>query len=250
MSRFLFALADGGGTVPADTSVIRALVERGHDVRVLADAVLAADVATTGAEHIPWTTAPQRPGLGPKEMVIRDWDARTPLGAFAAARDGLMIGPAALFAADVRAELARRPADVVVANLFLFGAQIGGEAEGVPTATLVPNLLSLPGWGTPPLGPGFAPARGPLGRLRDRAVGRLMSATFDRGLDRLNEARREHGLGPVGSVLGSVERPDRVLVLSARAFDYEGFSPDAERPHLRPAARGPRVGRGVEPAAG
>lgn len=31
--RFLFAITDGGGTVPADTSVIRALVDRGHDVR-------------------------------------------------------------------------------------------------------------------------------------------------------------------------------------------------------------------------
>ena len=34
--RYLFAIIDGGGTVPADTSVIRAMVERGHDVRVLA----------------------------------------------------------------------------------------------------------------------------------------------------------------------------------------------------------------------
>ena len=42
--RYLFAIIDGGGTVPADTSVIRALVERGHDVRVLADRVLAPDV--------------------------------------------------------------------------------------------------------------------------------------------------------------------------------------------------------------
>ena len=110
-ARFLFAITDGGGTVPADTSVIRALVERGHDVRVLADAVLAPDVEATGAEHIAWTTAPQRPGLGPKDAVINDWDAKTPMQAFAAARDGLMTGPAALFAADVRAELGRRPAD-------------------------------------------------------------------------------------------------------------------------------------------
>jgi hypothetical protein len=46
--RYLFAIIDGGGTVPADTSVIRAMVERGHDVRVLADRVLAPDVEPTG----------------------------------------------------------------------------------------------------------------------------------------------------------------------------------------------------------
>ena len=33
-------------------SVARALVERGHDVRVLADPVLRADVEAAGAEHV------------------------------------------------------------------------------------------------------------------------------------------------------------------------------------------------------
>ena len=47
-----------------------------------------------------------------------------------------MTGPADRFAHDVRAELRRRPADLVVANLFLFGAQVAAEAEGVPIAML------------------------------------------------------------------------------------------------------------------
>lgn len=225
--RFLFAITDGGGTVPADTSVVRALVRAGHEVRVLADGVLAPDVAATGAEHVAWQTAPQRPDLAPQSAVIRDWDAKTPLGAFAAARDGLMTGPAARFAADVRAELRRRPADVVVCNLFLFGAQIGAEAEGVPVVMLSPNLLSIPGWGTPPLGPGFPQATGPLGRLRDAAAGRAMVRSFDRGLGDLNAARRANGVAPLDHVLDSYARADRVFVLSSAAFDYDSFSPPA-----------------------
>jgi MGT family glycosyltransferase len=225
--RFLFAITDGGGTVPADTSVIRALVRRGHDVRVLADRVLATDVEATGAEHIVWATAPQRPDLAPQSVVVRDWDARTPLGAFARARDGLMIGPADRFAADVRAELRRRPADVVVANLFLFGAQVAAEAEGVPVAMLSPSLLSLPGWGCPPLGPGFPPAGGPLGRARDAAVGMVISRSFDRSLRTLNAVRAENGLGPIDSVLSTYERADRLLILTSRAFDYDCFRPSA-----------------------
>jgi MGT family glycosyltransferase len=234
--RFLFAISDGGGTVPADTSVMRALAGRGHEVRVLADRVLAPDVEPTGATHIPWTTAPQRPDLGPKSMVIKDWQAKSPAGAFAAARDGIMTGPAALFADDVRAELRRAPADVVVANFFLFGAQVGAEAEGVPVAFLAPNLLSLPGWGSPPLGPGFPEARGPLGRLRDRLVGRAMVMQFNKGLGTLNAARRAHGLEPVGSVLASYERADRVLLLTSRAFEYASFAPPQ---HVR--VTGPRL---------
>jgi hypothetical protein len=234
--RYLFAIIDGGGTVPADTSVIRALVARGHDVRVLADRVLAPDVESTGAEHIPWTRAPQRPDLDPKSVIINDWDAKTPSEAFARVRDGAMVGPADLFAADVRAELQRRPADAVVANFFVFGAQIAAEAEGVPFAFLVSNILSFPTSNTPPLGPGLKPARGPLGRARDAALNRLMARLFDKGLGRLNEVRRENGLEPIDSVLQNFERADRLLLLTSRAFEYEQFSPP---PNVR--ITGPRL---------
>jgi MGT family glycosyltransferase len=223
--RYLFAIIDGGGTVPADTSVIRAMVERGHDVRVLADGVLAPDLETTGAEHVVWNRAPQRPDLDPQSVIMRDWDAKSPFEAFGRVRDGAMVGPAALFAADVRSELQRRPADVVVANFFVFGAQIAAEAEDVPFAFLVSNLLSFRDSGTPPLGPGLKAARGPLGRARDAALNRLMARLFDKGLDQLNEARRASGLGPVASVLENFERADRLLLLTSRAFEYESYSP-------------------------
>ena len=223
--RYLFAIIDGGGTVPADTSVIRAMVERGHDVRVLADSVLAPDIETTGAEHVPWDRAPQRPNLDPQSVIMKDWDAKTPFQAFARVRDGAMTGPAALFAADVRAELQRRPADVVVGNFFVFGAQVAAEAEGVPFAFLVSNLLSLPGSGTPPLGPGLKPAQGPLGRARDAAINRMMKRVFDKGLDQLNAARRANGLAQAGSVLENFERAARLLLMTSHAFEYESFSP-------------------------
>jgi MGT family glycosyltransferase len=225
--RYLFAIIDGGGTVPADTSVIRALVDRGHDVRVLADAVLAPDVESTGAEHVPWERAPQRPNLDPQSAIIQDWDTSTPFQAFGRVRDGAMIGPAGLFAADVRAELHRRPADVVVGNFFVFGAQIAAEAEGVPFAFLVSNLLSFRGSGTPPLGPGLKPARGPLGRARDAALNRMMGRLFDKGLDELNGVRRANGLEPIASVLENFERADRLLLLTSRAFEYESYTPPA-----------------------
>jgi MGT family glycosyltransferase len=223
--RYLFAIIDGGGTVPADTSVIRALVERGHDVRVLADRVLAPDIETTGAEHVVWDRAPQRANLDPQSVIMKDWDTKTPFAAFARVRDGAMIGPAALFAADVRAELQRRPADVVVGNFFVFGAQIAAEAEGVPFAFLVSNLLSFPGSNTPPLGPGLRPARGPLGRARDASINRVMARLFNKGLDQLNEVRRANGLEPIGSVLENFERADRLLLMTSRAFEYESFTP-------------------------
>lgn len=68
-------------------------------------------------------------------------------------------------------------------------------------------LPSLRGWGTPPLGPGFPEARGPLGRARGATVGRLTSALFDRGLPALNEARRTIGLEPIAHVLDTYDGP-------------------------------------------
>lgn len=234
--RYLFAIVDGGGTVPAETSVIRAMVERGHDVRVLADRVLASDLEATGAEHVVWNRAPQRPDLDPQSTIIKDWDAKTPFEAFGRIRDDVLVGPAADFAADVRDELRRRPADAVVANFFVFGAQIAAEAEGVPFAFLVANLLSFRGSGTPPLGPGLPAARGPLGRARDAALNRVMERLFNKGLDRLNETREANGLGRIASVLENFERADRLLLMTSRAFEYETFTPP---PNVRVV--GPRL---------
>jgi MGT family glycosyltransferase len=125
----------------------------------------------------------------------------------------------------VRAELRRRPADAVVANFFVFGAQIAAEAERVPFAFLVSNLLSFPTSNTPPLGPGLKPARGPLGRARDRALNRFMARLFDKGLDQLNEVRRANGLEPRSSVLENFERADRLLLMTSESFEYEQFTP-------------------------
>ncbi|HET6831941.1 MAG TPA: hypothetical protein VFH44_11395, partial [Solirubrobacterales bacterium] len=83
MSRLLFTLWDGGGNSPPVLSVAGALVERGHDVRVLADPSLRDAVLGSGARHLPWTTAPHRATPDPETVFVRDFEARTPLGAMA-----------------------------------------------------------------------------------------------------------------------------------------------------------------------
>src|SRR3954471_16130661 len=109
MNEILMTTWDGAGTTPPLMSVARALVARGHSVRVLADPVLKPEVEATGAEHIAWTRAPHRDTSDLSSHFIRDWEAG-PEG-FAAMRDRLAVGPAASFAADTREALERRPAD-------------------------------------------------------------------------------------------------------------------------------------------
>ncbi|GAA1105952.1 MULTISPECIES: hypothetical protein [Pseudonocardia] len=53
MTDYLFALTDGGGTVPPELGVARRLVLRGHRVRVLADTSMARGVRAIGASFLP-----------------------------------------------------------------------------------------------------------------------------------------------------------------------------------------------------
>lgn len=240
MSHVLFAAWDGGGAVPPTLDLARALVRRGHAVRVLADPTLREDVETFGATFRPWVRAPHRTGPGPQTDVVRDWEARTPLGAFQRVRDRLICGPAQAFAEDVLDEHRRQPADVIVAEAFLRGALIAAEAANVPRVAFVTTVNCFPTPGAPPFGAGFAPARGPVGRGRDRAVAAVSRRMWNGGLERLNAARKAVGLPPVADVQADVASEDPLLVLSPRALEYSDVRPPANLRYV-----GPRL---VDPA--
>ena len=220
MSKFLFCAWDGGGALFPTLSVARALVERGHDVRVLGDPVLVPEIEAIGAEAVTWTRAPHRTERSVESDLFKDWEARTPLGAFSRIRDGLMFGPAADVARDVLEELGRRPADTIVAEPMLAGALVAGEAAGVPVALITTTVDVLPAEGRPPFGPGLSPAVGPLGRVRDRALASASRSGWNRGRKALNTARAELGLGPVDDAVDYLRCAARVLVLTSDTFDY------------------------------
>jgi MGT family glycosyltransferase len=111
---------------------------------------------------------------------------------------------------------------------MLLGAHIGAEAARVPLVLLCPNVYALPGSGQPPVGTGWMPARGPLGRARDRMFGQLMERMFDSGLDALNSPRLAYGLAPLEHSLDQIRR-SRTLVLIAPDFDFPATFPDTVR---------------------
>jgi UDP:flavonoid glycosyltransferase YjiC (YdhE family) len=224
----LFVLWDGGGNVPPQLTLARRLVERGHSVRVLTEDVLAGAVVAAGCRFEGFVRAPNR--ADPSEDLIRDWAARTPLGAFARARDNVVMGPAAAYAADTRAALDREPVDALVADYMLFGVPVAGEAAGVATAAIVHHIYIMPEAGKPAPGPGFLPSDSVLAHARDRLINRIFLALFNRGLGPVNQARSEQGLGPLRHVFEQRDHVDLVLVLTSESFDFHGH----DRPrHLR-----------------
>ena len=225
-ARFLFAMWEGGGTVPPELAVASRLVARGHDVTVLGDPSIADDVKRAGASFVPWRDAPHRETRTAESEIVRDWAALTPIGAFARARDRHAFRPAHLFAREVVAAYEAHPADVLVVDAMLFGALVGAEATGAKVAAIVPMTSFLPAPGRPPAALGLEPARGALGRLRDRAIEAAGDALLWRScLPHLNFARKSVGLPPIEHPLDQIRRADRVLVQTSAWFDFE--APDA-----------------------
>src|SRR5581483_3439421 len=200
---------EGGGTVPPELAVASRLVARGHEVTVLGDPSIADDVARAGAKFVPWRDAPHRDTRTAESEIVRDWAALTPIGAFARARDRHAFRPAHLFAHEVVAAFEAHPADVLVVDAMLFGALVGAEVTGAKVAAIVPMTSFLPAPGRPPAALGLEPARGALGRLRDRAIEAAGDALLWRScLPHLNFARRSVGLPPIEHPLDQIRRAD------------------------------------------
>ncbi|QZY30312.1 glycosyltransferase [Nocardioides coralli] len=219
--KILLAAWDGAGCVPPLLSVARALVERGHDVRVIADPVIADAARAVGARHVSWTRAPHRTVRSRESWFIDDLG---PEG-FAGMRDNLAVGPAAEFAADVRAEIDRERPDVVLAETLLLGALVAAEAAGVPSVLLNTTVNMAPVEGVPPFGAGLLPARDDADRLLHEQVAAAGAAAWDVALPALNRARQQEGLEPLEHVLHQLMSPARLLVLSSAAFDFTGPLP-------------------------
>ncbi len=219
--RLLFVDWEGGGNLPPVLSVARRLVERGHSVRFMSEPCNAEEIQATGSHFVSYVQAPHRHTKSPDDDFVRDWEARTPLAAFARNRQRLLFGPALAYAQDVLAELQAHPADAIAINIILFGAMIAAEKVGVPTALLGTSGYPVPTPGLPPPHLGLLPARGPFGSWRDRVLGTVITRLFAQGLPELNAARTQLGLAPLAHPFQQLDHADQVLLLTSQAFDFQ-----------------------------
>ena len=227
MSNVLFVLWAGGGNVPPQLVLARAMAARGHSVRVLAPACLRARIEAAGLDFEPYRQAPEHDESDEQTSLIRDFEPRTPIGQVTNARDRLLAGMARPIAHDVLDVLEHFEADVIAPDWMLVGATIAAESKAVPAAPLVHSVFPFPAKGAPPFGTGWAPGRGPFGRLRD-AVGYAGFRAMMGGPLRapINAVRRDLGLGELADGVAAFTRAPRVLVLTSAAFDFPAERPD------------------------
>jgi MGT family glycosyltransferase len=215
---YLFALKDAGGTVPPELGVARRLARRGHEVVMLGDNSMEEQATGAGASFRSWTDG--------ETGEIRDWALHTPMGLARDMFHNMIGGPAPQQARDTVFAIDEVRPDLVLTSFFAFGAMVAAESRAVAFDVLLPNTYPLPAKGMPQVGTGFAPAKGPLGALRDRMTTFGGTKLIDRyALAPLNELRAEHRLAPVATTWEQVHHARRQLILTSSAFDFPAELP-------------------------
>lgn len=116
--------------------------------------------------------------------------------------------------------LAEERPDFLLIDPMLWGAMVAAEASGLPWASLSHNPLSIRGRGLDVRGPGRRPARGPLGRFRDRVVDFAVRMSSSRSLEMVNALRVKHGLGPLADFRDRYLAAPLIIAATAEPFEY------------------------------
>ena len=226
---YLFALVDGGGTVPPELGAARRLIDRGHRVTVLAEDSMASDVESIGARFVPWTAAPNRASRSAADDPLEDWECSNPFALFTRLRDRQFVGPAPAYARDMADAIDSVHPDLAVCSFFAVGAMVAAQARGVPFDVPFANTYLLPTKDMPPVGLGLQPANGRVTRLRDRTVRAVTLSQWNKGTEELNRLRVSYGLPPVAEFFDQVHAARRHLVLTSAEFDFPAQMPDHVR---------------------
>ena len=230
-ARILAAMFQGGGNIPLIMPVMARLVERGHAVRILAGpgvrhsrlqigARFLQRIAASGAALVPF----REPHTHPLDNALKKDNLGSwvvPQGFRTVTREAQAAAWAPAWTENVAAECQRVTTDLVISDFVLLGAFSAAEALGIPSVALMHTVALRPLPGMPPYGPGWAPARGPFGYVRD-VLGRAAVEHIHRrhALPPLNDARASRGLPPLRSPFEQYDRAARILMLVSAAFDH------------------------------
>src|SRR4051794_27293623 len=243
--RFLLTAIDAGGTLPPALGLAAELVRRGQAVLVLSDPISETAVRAAGCDFRPWRQAPHIDSIDEQTALITDMEKGSGLHQLQVARDRIVVGPAAGYAADVVATVGEHPVDVVLSD-GLPGMLIGAQATGRPIAALMANIYLRPTPGMPVMASGWLPPRGPLGRARDALIRTAMGLVLDRFAGGLNPVLAANGRPPIRDLFELFDRCTEVLVLTSPSFDFTSPHIPANVHYVGPQLDDPDWAEGVD----
>jgi hypothetical protein len=193
MARFLFATMPIPGHVASIAPVVRALVDRGHQVIWYTSAFQAEKVAGSGAEFSPIVSTldfgdadydrhyPERVKHEGLQKLIFDFEH-------------VFVGSVEGYVTDLRALIASNHPDALVVDPAVAAGWVIAETDGLPTAIVNITVLSLEGPGVAPFGLGLPPNSSLLGRVRNKALYALVDRVIFRKVNRAyRRLARAHG---------------------------------------------------------
>lgn len=196
-------------TVP----ILLELQRRGHTVVLR---TISTDVPQM--RELGFTVAPISPEI--EAITHDDYRVAAPIKAIKRAIH-VLTRRAVLEIPEIRRAIDAESPDALLIDTNTWGAAVAAEAWGGPWAILQHFPSPVPSDEVPPFGPGFKPAHGAMGRLRDRVMRPIIYAGFKRALlPPLNEVRREAGVPPIHDVADVYTRSPLVLYLTSKAFEY------------------------------
>lgn len=213
MARILAYTSPARGHLYPLTPILDQLHERGHQVSVR---TLGSEVALMQSRGFAAAAINERV----ESLKLEDFVARNPRAALASAA-GTFADRAEFDAPDLQEAIEEERPDALIVDINSWGAAAVAEASGLPWAMFSPYPLALRSKDAPPFGPGLPPARGPLGRLRDRLLGPLVFGTIEQQmLPRINRVRDGLELSPLARIDELITSPPLLLYMTAEPFEY------------------------------
>jgi MGT family glycosyltransferase len=213
MARILAYTSPGRSHLFPLTPILDELHRRRHEIALRTLASQVPMMQARGFDVVP---------IDPRIETIEhiDWRARNPLHSLHL-NANVFCARAEHDAPDLQRAIAENRPNVLLVDINSWGSLMAAEAWGGPWAAFCPYPLALRSRDAPPFGPGFAPARGPLGKARDLLVSQLAIRAVERRLrDPLNSIRQRLGLDPVATVDEWLRSVPLLLYMTAEPFEY------------------------------
>ncbi len=212
MARILAYTSPAPGQLFPVVDTLLELLRRGHEVHVT---TRAADVERLGSLGL--HSAAVDPRIEANEL--EDWKARTQVGAL---REIMRWYEASnpFEIADMQRAIETVCPDALIVDLQSEGAGYVAEASGLPWATYCPYPPAFRSVDAPPHGMGWRPARGPLGRARDRIWHKLGERLLAPHVATRNKARAGLGLPPLPHLEDQWRKAGRFLAFTAEPYEY------------------------------
>lgn len=222
MTRILVTTHAITGHLRYATPLVRELVAGGHDVLWYTGRAFEPLVVDTGARFAPMTT---RAGAdaGAVDALQGAPDRAGGVGGYGNTVLEVFVRPVAAFVADIDELITSFAPDVVVSDHSFLAGMFAAERRGVPLVAFSTGALHVSSADTAPYGTGLPPARGPLGRMRNRLLYQLVRRVVMRAPQReATRIRAALGLPPLGGFFFSWPQRivDRYIQTSIPQLEY------------------------------